>query len=170
MNLIVTSPRGLEARAANELRQVILQSGSKKISIEKSPYEGVLEVEVENPRATISFLADLIRLDPYRIRAVQRVIPVDIVVDTNINEIKNAIKELSSQIMPSETFRITVEARDSPYTTKEIIESVAELIDRKVNLETPDKIVFIQIFGEYTCISVLKPQEILSVQKLKRGL
>ncbi len=170
MNLVVTTPRGLEARASAELKEIILQSGTRKISIERSPYDGILEVEVENPRALVAFLADLIRLDPFKINFIQRVIPVDRVVDTKLEEIKNAVKELSSSILPGETFRITVEARDSPYTSRELIESIAELIERKVNLESPDKVVLLQIFGEYTCISVLRPQEILSVQKLKRGV
>jgi tRNA acetyltransferase TAN1 len=169
MNLIVTTPRGLEARASAELKEIILQSGTRKISIEKSPYDGVLEVEVENPRGLVAFLADLIRLDPFKINFIQRVIPVDRVVNTDLEDIKNAVRELSSEIMPGETFRITVESRDSPYSSKQLIESLAELIERKVNLESPDKVVLLQVFGEYTCISILRPQEILSVQKLKRG-
>ena len=169
MNLIVTTQRGLEARASKELKEIILESGTRKISIEKSSYDGILEVEVENPRGLVAFLADLIRLDPFKINFIQRVIPVDRVVDTKMEEIRNSVTELSSSILPGETFRVTVEARDSPYSSKELIDNVAELVERKVNLKTPDKVVLLQVFGEYTCISVLRPQEILSVQKLKRS-
>jgi tRNA acetyltransferase TAN1 len=97
-------------------------------------------------------------------------IPVDMVVDTKIEEIKRGIKQLSSQLGARESFRITIEARDSPYSTKQLIDSVADLIDNKVDLEAPDKIVFVQVFGEYTGLSVLEPDEVLSIVKIKRGI
>ncbi len=36
-------------------------------------------------------------------------------------------------------------------------------------MESPKKVVLVQVFGEYTGISVLAPEEILSIVKLKRG-
>lgn len=168
MNLILTSAKGMEARASAELKELALLSGMRKISLERSAYDGIIEADVEDPRALLSFLADYIRSEPFKVRYIMRLIPVDKVVDTKLEEIKQAVQELAPKIAPGETFRVTVEARDSPYSTKEIIDAVADLIDRKVNLESPDKIIFIQIFGEYTGVSLLAPHEILSVPKLKR--
>jgi tRNA acetyltransferase TAN1 len=91
-------------------------------------------------------------------------------VDTKIEEIQRGIKQLSSRLGDRESFRITIEARDSPYSTKQLIDAVANLIDNKVDLEAPDKIVFVQVFGEYTGLSVLKPDEVLSIVKIKRGI
>jgi tRNA acetyltransferase TAN1 len=98
-----------------------------------------------------------------------RVIPVDRVVDTKLDGIVRAVKELAAAIGPGETFRITIEARDSPYNEKELIDAIAEAVDRKVSLESPDKVVLLQIFGEYAGISVISPQDIISIQKLKRA-
>ena len=95
--------------------------------------------------------------------------PIDAVVDTKMKDITAAVKHLSSAIGQGETFRITIETRDSPYSTKELIDAIADVIDKKVDLESPKKIVLVQVFGEYTGISVLAPEEILSVVKLKRG-
>ena len=169
MNLIVTSAKGLEARASAEFKEVALLSGNRRVTIERSEYDGVLEVEAENPKALLSFLSDFVRSEPFKVRFVMRVIPVDRVVDTKTDDIVGAVKDLSSSIAPNESFRITIEARDSPYSDKQLIDAIADKVDRKVSLDSPDKVVLIQIFGEYTGVSVLAPSEILSIPKLKRA-
>ncbi len=98
-----------------------------------------------------------------------RIIPVDKVVDTKLDDIVSAVKGLSDSIGSSETFRITIEARDSPYSDRKLIDALADAVDRKVSLESPDKIVLLQIFGEYSCISVLSPGDMVSIPKLKRA-
>jgi len=170
MNLIVTSAKGLEARASAEFKEIALLSGIKKVSIERSPYDGVLEVEAENPKELIAFLSDFVRSEPFKVRYIMRVIPVDRVVDTKLEAITKAVKELSSRIAAGESFRITVEARDSPFSNRELIETAADIIDRRVDLDSPDRIVFIQVFGEYAGVSVVAPQEIMSIAKLKRAV
>lgn len=169
MNLIVTSAKGLEARASAEFKEVALLSGIRKVTIERSAYDGVLEVEVENPKALLSFISDFVRSEPFKVRFVLRVIPVGRVVDTKVEEIVGAVTELAQNIGAAESFRITIEARDSPYSDKQLIDAIADAVDRKVSLDSPDKIVFIQIFGEYTGVSVLAPNEILSITRLKRA-
>ncbi len=169
MNLIVTSAKGLEARASAEFKEIALLSGTRKVSTERSAYDGVVEVEVENPKNVLAFLSDFVKSEPFKVRYIMRLIPVDKVVDTKLEAITDAVKELSSKISEGESFRITIEERDSPYTTKQLIGALADLVDRKVSLDNPDKIVLIQVFGEYTGISVLFPDEIISVPKLKRA-
>lgn len=170
MNIVITSAKGLEARASAEFKEIALLSGMRKVSMERSPYDGVVEVEAENPKNLISFFANFVRSEPFKVRYVMRVIPVDRVVDTKLEAITKAVKELSSHIAEGETFRITIEARDSPYTEKELIDTIADVVDRKVNLESPDKVVLLQVFGEYSGISVASPQDILSISKLKRAV
>ncbi len=128
MNLIMTSAKGLEARASAEFKELALLSGIRKFSIERSAYDGVIEADVEDPRGLLKFLADYVRSEPFRIRFILRVMPVDAVVDTKMKEITQAVKRLSSAIGQGETFRITVETRDSPYSTKELIDAIADLI------------------------------------------
>jgi tRNA acetyltransferase TAN1 len=169
MNLIVTSAKGLEARASAEFKEVALLSGIRKVTIERSAYDGILEVEVENPKALLSFISEFVRSEPFKVRFIMRVIPVGRVVDTKIEEIAAAVTELAPSIGVAESFRVTIEARDSPYSDKQLIDAIADVVDRKVSLDSPDKIVFIQIFGEYTGVSVLAPNEILSITKLKRA-
>jgi tRNA acetyltransferase TAN1 len=169
MNLIITSAKGLEAKASAEFKEIALLHGFRKFRIEKSPYDGILEIEVENPKEVVSILREYVRSEPFRIRFILRVLPVDLVVDTKMAEIKKSVKQLSSAIGKGEKFRVTIEARDSPYSNSELIDAVAEQINQKVDLESPDKIVLLEIFGEYTAISVCPPEDMLSIVKLKRG-
>ena len=165
----MTSAKGLEARASAEFKEIALLSGIRKLTIDRSAYDGVIEVDVENPKALMSFITEFVHSEPFKVRYIMRVIPVDRVVDTKLDGIVRAVKELAQAIGPGETFRITIEARDSPYKEKELIDAIAEAVDRKVSLESPDKVVLLQIFGEYAGISVISPQDIISIQKLKRA-
>ena len=165
----MTSAKGLEARASAEFKEVALLSGTRKVSIERSAYDGVIEVDVENPKAMMNFITDFVRSEPFKVRYMLRIIPVDKVVDTEMDKIIAAVKDLSSAIGASESFRITLETRDSPYSDKELIGAIADAVDRKVSLDSPDKVVLLQVFGEYSCLSVISPDEIVSIQKLKRA-
>jgi len=165
----VTSAKGLEARASAEFKEIALLSGIRKLTIDRSAYDGVIEVDVENPKALLSFITEFVRSEPFKVRFIMRIIPVDRVVDTKVDGIVKAVKELAPAIGPGETFRVTIESRDSPYSDRELIDALADAIDRKVSLDSPDKVVLLQIFGEYSGISVISPHEIVSIQKLKRA-
>jgi len=165
----VTSGKGLEARASAEFKEIALLSGIRKLTIDRSAFDGVIEVDVENPKALLSFITDFVRSEPFKVRFILRIIPIDRVVDTKIEDIVKAVKELAPAVGPGETFRITIEARDSPYSEKKLIGALADAVDRKVDLDSPDKVVLLEIFGEYSGVSIISPQEIVSIQKLKRA-
>ncbi len=69
-----------------------------------------------------------------------------------------------------DTYRITVEKRHSVISTREIIDEIANKITNKVSLEKFDWMILIEILGNKTGISILKENDILSTQKLKRSL
>jgi tRNA acetyltransferase TAN1 len=168
MNLILTSQKGNEARASAEFKEIALQHGIRKLHVEKSDFDGVLEVEMEDPRSFVAFIREYVRSEPFRMHFVQRVIPVDVVIDTKIDQIKEAAKQLGEQIDKSETFKIDIDDRESPYKRRELIDAIADVVDRNVNLESPDKVFQVEVLGEYTALCVARPDEIVSIAKLKR--
>lgn len=169
MNLILTSQKGSEAKASAEFKEIALQNGIRKVHVEKSDFDGVLEVDIENPRDFLAFLRDYVRSEPFRVHFVQRVIPVDIVVDTTLEQIKEAARTLGEEIGKAESFKIDIDERDSPYTRKQLIDVIADVVDRKVDLESPDKVLQLEILGEYSALCLARPDEIVSITKLKRG-
>jgi len=169
LNLLVTSQKGSEAKASAEFKEIALQRGHRKLHIEKSGFDGVLEIEIENSRDFIAFMRDYVRSEPFRVHFIQRMIPVDVVVDTNLEQIKEAASQIAQQVLSGETFKIDSTERDSPISRKELIDTIAGLVDRKVNLNSPDKVFNVEVLGEYTAMSVVRPDEILSITKLKRS-
>ncbi len=165
----MTSAKGLEAKASAEFKEIALLSGIRKLTIDRSAYDGIIEVDVEDPKALLSFITDFVRSEPFKVRFILRIIPVDRVVDTKLEDIVRAVKDLASAIGPGETFRITIEARESPYPDRELIDAIADAVDRKVSLDSPDKVILLEVFGEYSGVAVISPHDIVSVQKLKRA-
>jgi tRNA(Ser,Leu) C12 N-acetylase TAN1 len=169
MNLIITSQKGNEAKASAEFKEIALQHGLRKLHIEKSDFDGVLEVDIEDSRGFVAFLREYVRSEPFRIHFVQRVIPVDLVVDTELEQIKQGASQLGAQIAETESFKIDIDERDSPYSRKELIDAIADVVERKVDLESPDTVLQIEVLGEYTALCLARPDEIISITKLKRS-
>jgi tRNA acetyltransferase TAN1 len=120
-----------------------------------------------NPCEIIEKFRALLQERPYEFRYALRIIPIEKVVPTDIDKIKSIATELAANIRENETFRVTVEKRFTSIHTRELIEAVAKNIERKVNLESPDKILLIEVVGELAGISLIRPQDILVVIKEK---
>ena len=75
-----------------------------------------------------------------------------------------------NKVNEKETFRITVEKRNSNLSTKEIISTIAKNIQNKVVLEKPDWIILIEILGDATGLSVLTKNDLFSLELSKREL
>ncbi|MEM2561447.1 MAG: THUMP domain-containing protein, partial [Candidatus Bathyarchaeia archaeon] len=82
-------------------------------------------------------------------------------------EISRVAHEYENRIRENETFRVTVEKRFTETSTRSIIEAIASKINRKVDLEKPDKIVLVEVIGGLTGMSLIKPEDVLSVTKEK---
>ncbi|MGA2665224.1 MAG: THUMP domain-containing protein [Nitrososphaerales archaeon] len=169
MNLILTSQKGNEAKASAEFKEIALQHGLRKLHVEKSDFDGVLEVDIEDSRGFVAFLREYVRSEPFRMHFVQRVIPVDLVVDTDLEQIKLGAGQLGEQIAKTESFKIEIDERDSPYSRKQLIDAIAEVVDRSVNLESPDRVIQVEVLGEYTALCLARPDEIISITRLKRS-
>ena len=107
---------------------------------------------------------------PWEFRYTLKVTPVQRVVRTDIEEIKRVSADIAREIGVDETFRVSVEKRHTNVSGREIVEAVASRIDRKVNLERPDRIVLVEVLGGFSGISVLRPDDILSTERERRSL
>jgi len=92
-------------------------------------------------------------------------VPVDYWCWTELESIKQLIDEkILPRIFPDETWAMQVNKRRwQVYHTIDIVTSLAANIDRKVNLSHPDKIIWVDVIGNETAVSLLKPDEIFSV-------
>ena len=167
-NLLATTSRGNEDEACSELWYLLGEIGDSAPTIEKTGVAGLIAAKTAfNSFEVIEKLRKILHERPYEFRYTLRIIPIERVVRTDLKEIQRVATELSSKIKENETFRVTVEKRFTEISTRDIIETAASNIERKVDLNKPDKILLIEVIGGLTGISVIKPDEILAVVKEK---
>ena len=167
-NLLVTTTRGNEDNACSEIWYLLKEIGDEKAEVDRTGVSGLIAAKTSlNPFEVIVKLREILKERPYEFRYSLRIIPIEKVVKTRLEEIEKAAEEFAPKIGENETFRITVEKRFTEISTKDVIEAAASKIERKVNLEKPDKIMLIEIIGGLTGISVIKPNDIISVSKEK---
>ena len=167
-NLLATTSRGNEEDACSELWYLLGQIGDSASTVEKTGVAGLIAAKTAfNPFEVVEKFRKILGERPYEFRYTLRVIPVEKIVRTDLGEIQRVATELGLKIAENETFRVTVEKRFTTTSTQDIIEAAAANIERKVDLNKPDKILLIEVIGGLTGVSVIKPDDILSVMKEK---
>jgi tRNA acetyltransferase TAN1 len=167
-NLLATTYRGFEKKACFELEYLLEKLGDADVGINRSGIAGLVAAKtVLDPFEVLKELRETLRDHPYEFRYILRLIPIEKVVRTDLNDITDATKELGLRIGENETFRITVEKRFTAMSKLEIIEAVAASIKRKVDLDKPDKVLLIEVVGGLTGLSLMGSDGILSVLKEK---
>jgi tRNA acetyltransferase TAN1 len=167
-NLIVSTSRFREEEAQDEILDLLDMLGDSDAEAEITEIKGLLLAQTGlDPFAIVRSLKELVASEPWHVRYILRVLPIEAVVATEIDAIKQAAKGLAAKI-GSDSFRITVEKRHSPLESIEVIKAVAGEIENKVDLEDPDWIVLVQILGNQTGISVLRHDQMFSAVIEKR--
>jgi tRNA acetyltransferase TAN1 len=168
-NLVATTSRGNERPMCNELIYLLKeQIGDAEAQVSKTKVRGLIVGKTMlDPCTAIEKLRALLTEHPFEFRYALRILPVEKVVPTDLEEIKRVSQELAVKIGEQESFRVTVEKRFTSLHTKDIIEAAAGNIKRKADLENPDKILLVEVLGALTGISLLKASDILAVTKEK---
>jgi tRNA acetyltransferase TAN1 len=168
-NLLATTSRGNEKQTCYELLYLLKEElGDPAPVVDKTGIRGLVAAKTAfDPCEVIQKFRAILQDHPYEFRYALRIIPVERVVPTDLNDVKRAAAELAANIGENESFRVTVEKRFTSLHSKDFIEAVATGIDRKVDLENPDKILLIEVVGGLTGMSLIKPNDILAVVKEK---
>ncbi len=171
MNLIITCARHFEPETEEELRDILEELGDPDAKISITKMSGILTAETKlEPIEVVRKIKEMLLDEPWSIRYCLRIIPIQKVIETKIEEIEKTVTEISGQISNDETYRISIEKRSSDLSSQEIITKIASKIKNKVSLEFPDKVVLIEILGNKTGVSILKKSDVLSIEKTKRGI
>jgi tRNA acetyltransferase TAN1 len=168
-NLLATTSRGNEKQTCYELLYLLKEElGDPAPVVDKTGIRGLVAAKTAfDPCEVIQKFRAVLQDRPYEFRYALRIIPVERVVPTDLNDVKRAAAELAANIGENESFRVTVEKRFTSLHSKDFIEAVATGIDRKVDLENPDKILLIEVVGGLTGMSLIKPNDVLAVVKEK---
>ncbi|MGD8506360.1 MAG: THUMP domain-containing protein [Candidatus Bathyarchaeota archaeon] len=167
-NLLATTSRGNEEDACSEIWYLLGEIGDSASKVDKTGITGLIAAKTAfDPFEVIEKFRTILKEKPYEFRYTFRVIPIEKVVRTGLSEIERTTTELAAKIKENESFRVTVEKRFTDTTTRDMIEVAAANIERRVDLSNPDKIVLIEVVGKLTGISIIEPDQILSVMKEK---
>ena len=171
MNLIVTCARNLEGEAEEEIMDILDELGDPDVKISVSNMSGIITIQTKlDPIEVVRKMKEMLLDEPWSIRYCLRVIPIQKIVETNLEKIEECISSISDKIEDNESYRILIEKRNSDISSKEIITNIANQIKNKVSLDFPDKIILIEILGIVTGISLIKKSDILSLEKTKRSM
>ena len=167
-NLLVTTSRYREDDAFDEILELLDVLGDNDPSIEVSSVSGIILVDtILNPFQFVEDCKEIVRKDPWKFRYVLRVIPLEMNCKAELTEIHAIVNQLSKKIDAQETYRVLIEKRHSRLHSSEIISTVTSKLKMKVNLDSPNWIILIQIVKMVAGISILRRSQIFSSVKEK---
>ena len=169
MNLLVTCARNLETETKNEIGKILTELGDQEPEILNVGMRGILMVNTSiEPSKIIDCVRDKITEEPWLIRYCLRIIPIQCITETEMSKITENVIKLKDVIQQNDSYRITIEKRNTNISSTEIISEIAKTFSNKVSLNQPDWTILIEILGDKTGISILKDNEVFSLDKAKR--
>jgi tRNA acetyltransferase TAN1 len=149
--------------------KILDELGDQEPEILNVGMRGILMVNtIIEQSKIIDYVKNKMIEEPWLIRYCLRIIPIQIITETEIDKIKQNVIKLKDTIQKNDSYRITIEKRNTDISSTEIITEIAKIFPNKVSLNQPDWIVLIEILGNDTGISILKDDELFSLDKAKR--
>ena len=168
-NFIATTFRYHEESLIDELKDLFNEFEDLSVIFNKTNIDGIIIGScLKDPIDFVLFLRNKIKNVPWEIRYLLRFIPVEKVVLTDINKIKEISQFLMKKIPSDTTFKIIIEKRHTNLKKMDIINEIAPLISTKVDLDNPSWVLLIEILGKYAGVSVLKSNVLFSSMIEKR--
>ncbi len=168
-NLVISTSRGNERNTCSEMWYLLGEVGDRGSNIETTSVIGLVVAKTKmDPIQTVHGLRQLYKERPWEFKYTLKIVPIQQVVPAQLTEIEDAAVTIAKGIAAKEKFRVTVEKRHTPMSSKSVIDAVAKRIDRPVSLATPEKILMIEIIGELAGLALIQPNEVLSIEKEKR--
>src|SRR5919202_953269 len=160
-NIIASTFKYGEEDAQEELLDLLESLGDPKPDVEITDINGIVVAHTNiGPLVVVDSLRRLVKKEPWQVRYILRLIPIELMVRTNLDDLTNSVKRLAPKMHPQDTFRITIERRHTTLKPADIIPGLASKIDNKVQLKNPDWIVLVEIIGAFTGISILRSHQI----------
>jgi tRNA(Ser,Leu) C12 N-acetylase TAN1 len=166
MDLLVSYSWHQFFRAKNEIVHLLHRFGDLEPEVEKSSVWGIAIVHsgLDN-RQVIQQCRQLFDAEPQAFQWAVKWLPVDYWCHTDLASIKQTIDEhIKQQIGENQTWGMKVKKRRwGKYHTIEIIHVLAAGIDTKVDLNNPDRLIWVDVVGRRTAVSLLASEDVFTL-------
>ncbi|KON27856.1 hypothetical protein AC481_03595 [miscellaneous Crenarchaeota group archaeon SMTZ-80] len=170
-NLLISTSRRNERKACSELWYLLCDIGDKTARIDVTNISGLIVAKTSlNPIEVVDQLRKMIREKPWEFKYILKIVPIQRIISTSIEDIKQTALNVAEEINNDQKYKISIRKRSTNISSINLIEKIAPEINNKVNLKNPDLILLIEIIGDVTGMSLIKPSSILSIERSKRTL
>ena len=170
-NCVVTCPRHMEEDAMAEAADLLKTMGGIEPHAEQTGISGVVLVHAgPDPVAFSRWVRQAVADEPWSVRYIRRIIPVHVVGRSDMQSILEMAEGLSPRIGPEDTYRVSLEKRNTTASGRDMINAIASAIPNRVSLENPDAVVQVEIMGAVAGVAVLRPGDIFSLDRVKRNI
>ena len=165
-NILGTTERINESKGCSELWMMLRAAGDENPIVDRMGIWGlvVARTSLDPTEALARMRTDFLK-KPDAIQALYRIIPLQRLVPTTKDDIVKTAHELAAAISADNSYRITLEKRRTSLRSIELIDAIADPIEKRVDLENPDWVILVEILGRVTGVSVVHPDSILNIQK-----
>jgi tRNA acetyltransferase TAN1 len=171
-NFLATTYRYKEEDLMDELEGLFYDFGESTAEVQETNISGlIVGKSSKDSELFIPYLRAKLKDSPWEIRNLLRFVPIQKVVLTEVEEIRNCLLDLAKEkIVGGGPVKILVEKRHTKLTKKDIIDSVGPHLNYPVNLTNPTWILLVEIIGKYSGISVIRADMMFSSMTEKRVL
>lgn len=167
LNLIATCFRHAEEDAISEM----IKLTDNAVHMRRTCISGIVTgLTSKDPILVSHHIRDMVVDEPWSVRYVRRLIPIQRVVDTNINSIMKGIQDIRHHITEDKTWRVSIKKRNTILSAQKIISGIADMIPNRVSLEHPDIVIHVEILGGITGVAALQPRDVFNLHNTKRAL
>ncbi len=132
--------------------------------ISRLTFPGLITALTEiDAKAVIRKIRKILKENPYFFQYILKIIPIDFVCETNTKILAHLIQDhYKTFIKERDSFKIILNRRKHEKIERNtLIERIAAGIHNKVDLENPDKVIRIEVFGNFSGVSFLQKKEII---------
>ncbi|HEY0089546.1 MAG TPA: THUMP domain-containing protein [Candidatus Lokiarchaeia archaeon] len=117
--------------------------------------------------AVIKKFKSILKNDPEFFQYILKIVPINFVCETNIEVIKQIVQQKYFEFLkPSESFKLKLKRRKNELIERDqFINVVTKNINNRVDLSHPDKIIRIEVLGNFSGISFVEKDDIIRTPK-----
>lgn len=167
-NLLISTSRFNERNSDAELWFTLLICGDEYPIISRTPFPGLISALTNiEAKKVINKIRKILEKNPYYFQFILKIVPIDFICETNMKIITGLIQErYKSYINDTDSFKIVLKRRKHEKIDRNnIIEQIARKIVNKVDLDNPDKIIRVEVLGNFSGVSFLENKDVIRTKR-----